>query len=46
MSEEICCALSNKPIVRSMFQHVAFGNGQLVLILQSYSQILIVKHID
>ena len=30
----------------SMFKHVASENGALVLILQSYSQIFIVKHID
>ena len=30
----------------SMFKHVASENGPLVLILQSYSQIFIVKHID
>ena len=29
-----------------MFKHVASENGPLVLILQSYSQIFIVKHID
>ena len=36
----------NKAIVPSMFKHVASENGPLVLILQSYSQIFIVKHID
>ena len=36
----------NKAIVQSMFKHVASRNGSLVLILQSYSQIFIVKHID
>ena len=37
----------NKAIVRNMFKHVASENGPLVLILQSYSQIFIVKqHID
>ena len=36
----------NKAIVPSMFKHVASKNGPLVLILQSYSQIFIVKHID
>ena len=36
----------NKSIVPSMFKHVASENGPLVLILQSYSQIFIVKHID
>ena len=29
-----------------MFKHIASANGPLVLILQSYSQIFIVKHID
>ena len=32
--------------VRSMFKHVASENGPLVLILQSYSQIFIVKYMD
>ena len=36
----------NKAIVRNMFKHVASENDPLVLILQSYSQIFIVKHID
>ena len=45
MSEEICMCF-NKAIVQSMFKHVASENGPLVLILQSYSQIFIVKHID
>ena len=46
MSEGICTCL-NKAIVPSMFKHVqASENGPLVLILQSYSQIFIVKHID
>ena len=36
----------NKAIGPSMFKHVASENGPLVLILQSYSQIFIVKHID
>ena len=36
----------NKAILPSMFKHVASENGPLVLILQSYSQIFIVKHID
>ena len=36
----------NKAIVRNMFKHVASEIGPLVLILQSYSQIFIVKHID
>ena len=33
-------------IVPSMLKHVASENGPLVLMLQSYSQIFIVKHID
>ena len=45
MSEGICMCF-NKAIVQSMFMHVASGNGLLVLILQTYSQIFIVKHID
>ena len=45
MSEGICMCF-NKAIVPSMFKHVASENGPLVLILQSYSQIFIVKHID
>ena len=45
MSEGICMCF-NKVIVPSMCKHVASENGPLVLILQSYSQILIVKHID
>ena len=45
MSEGICMCF-NKTIVQSMFKHVASENGPLVLILQSYSQIFIVKHID
>ena len=45
MSEGIYTCF-NKVIVQSMFKHVAFENGPLVLILQSYSQIFIVKHID
>ena len=36
----------NKAIVQSMFKHVASENGPLVFILESYSQIFIVKHID
>ena len=36
----------NKAIVSSMFKHVASENGLLVLILQSYSQIFMVKQID
>ena len=45
MSEGICMCF-NKAIVPSMFKHFASENGSLVLILQSYSQIFIVKHID
>ena len=45
MSKGICMCF-NKAIVQSMFKHVSSENGSLVLILQSYSQILIVKHID
>ena len=36
----------NEAIVPNMFKHVASENGPSVLILQSYSQIFIVKHID
>ena len=36
----------DKGIVPSTFKHVASENGPLVLILQSYSQIFIVMHID
>ena len=36
----------NKAIVPSMFKHVASENGLSVSILQSYSQIFIVKQID
>ena len=36
----------NKAIVQSMFKRVASENGPLVLKLQSYSQIFVVKHID
>ena len=36
----------NKGIVPSTFKNVASENGPLVLILQCYSQIFIVKHID
>ena len=36
----------NKGIVPRLFKHVASENGPLVLILQIYSQIFIVKHID
>ena len=45
MLKEICMCF-NKTTVQSMFKHVASENGPLVLILQSYSQIFIVKHID
>ena len=45
MSEGICMCF-NKAIVQSMFKHVASENGLLVLILQNYTQIFIVKHID
>ena len=45
MSEGICTCF-NIAIVPSMFKHVASENGPLALILQSYSQILILKHID
>ena len=45
MSEGICTCF-NKAIVQSMFKHVASEYGPLVLILQSYSRIFIVKHID
>ena len=45
MSEGICMCF-NKAMVQSMFKHVASENGPLVLILQSYSQIFIAKHID
>ena len=45
MSEGICMCF-NKVIVPSMFKYVASENGPLVLILQSYSEIFIVKHID
>ena len=34
----------NTVTVQSMFKHVAFENDSLALILQSYSQIFIVKH--
>ena len=45
MSEWICMYF-NKAIVPSICKHVTSENGPLVLILQSYSQIFIVKHID
>ena len=35
-----------KAIVQSMLKHVVSENDPLVLILQSYSKIFIVKHID
>ena len=40
------CMCFNKAIVQSMFKHVVSENGPLVLILQTYSQIFIVKRID
>ena len=46
MSKGICMCFNIKAIVQSMFKHAASENGPLVLILQSYSQIFIVKHID
>ena len=45
MSEGICTCF-NKAIVPSMFKHVLSEYGPLVLILQSYSEIFVVKHID
>ena len=45
MPEGICMCF-NKAIVQSMFKHVVSRNGSLVLILQSYSQVFIVKHTD
>ena len=36
----------NKLTVQSMFKNVASENDPLVLILKSYSQIFIVRHID
>ena len=42
MSEGICMCF-NKAIVQSMFKHVASENGPLILMLQTYSQIFIVK---
>ena len=45
MSEEICMCF-NKAIGKSMFKHVASKNGLLVLILQGYSRIFVIKHID
>ena len=35
-----------KAIVQSMLKHVTSENGPLVVILQSYSRIFIVKHVD
>ena len=46
MLEGICTCFKKKVFIPSMFKHVASDNGPLALILQSYSQILIVKHID
>ena len=46
MSEGICMCFVFIGIVPSTFKHVASENGPLVLILQSYSQIFIVKHTD
>ena len=46
MPEGICMCFNKALIVPSMFKHVASENGPLVLILQGYSQIFIVKHID
>ena len=45
MSEGICMCF-NKAIVQSMFKHDASENDLLVLILESYCRIFIVKHID
>ena len=45
MSEGICTCF-DKAIIPSMFKHVASENDPLVLILQIYSQIFILKHID
>ena len=45
MSAGICICF-NKTIVPSMLKHVASESGPFVLILQSYSQIFIVKRID
>ena len=42
MSEGICMCF-NKAIIQSMFKHFASENGLLVLMLQTYSQIFIVK---
>ena len=36
----------NKAIIQSMLKHVVSENGSLVLILQTCSQIFIIKHID
>ena len=45
MSKEISMCF-NKAIVPSILKHAASENAPLVLILQGYSQIFIVKHID
>ena len=45
ISEGICLCF-DKAIVQSMLKHVVSENGPLALILQSYSQIFIIKHID
>ena len=45
MSEGICMCF-NKAVVQSMFKLVDSENDPLVSILQSHSQIFIVKHID
>ena len=42
MSEGICMCFK-KAIIQSMFKHVASENGLLVLMLETYSQIFIVK---
>ena len=44
MSERIRMCF-NKAVVQSVLKHVAPGNDPLVLILESHSQIFIVKHI-
>ena len=45
ISEGICMCF-NKAIVQSMLKHAVSENGPLVLTLQSYSQIFIIKHTD
>ena len=45
MLEGICMCF-NKAIVQSMFMYVTSENDQLILILQRYCKIFIVKHID